>query len=52
MDIVRRLSGSEDGVQYLAKYAAIVLPPLSRLLTAKKVHQINICPNLTSACNM
>ncbi|KAB1206334.1 hypothetical protein CJ030_MR7G025638 [Morella rubra] len=36
VDIVRRLSGSEDGVQYLAKCAAIVLPPLSRLLTAKK----------------
>ncbi|KAF5443311.1 hypothetical protein F2P56_035874 [Juglans regia] len=36
VDIVRGLTGSEDGLQSLAKYAKIVLPSLSRLLSAPK----------------
>jgi len=43
VDIVRGLTGSEDGLQSLAKYSKIVLPSLSRLLTGPKV-----LPNIQS----
>ncbi|XP_059448445.1 uncharacterized protein LOC132179701 isoform X2 [Corylus avellana] len=36
VDIVRGLTGSEDGLQSLAKYSKIALPSLSRLLTGPK----------------
>ncbi|KDP41187.1 hypothetical protein JCGZ_15594 [Jatropha curcas] len=36
VDIVRDLTGSEDGLLSLSKYANIVLPSLSRLLSRKK----------------
>ncbi|KAI8020659.1 hypothetical protein LOK49_LG03G00440 [Camellia lanceoleosa] len=35
-DIVRGLTGSEDGLQSLANYSDIVIPSLSRLLAEKK----------------
>ena len=38
VDIVRGLTGSEDGMQSLANHATTLLPALSRLLTAPKVH--------------
>lgn len=37
VDIVRGLTGSEDGLQSLANYAKILLPSLARLLSGKKV---------------
>ncbi|XP_044494549.1 protein HGH1 homolog [Mangifera indica] len=36
VDIVRGLTGSEDGLQSLSKYAKIALPALSRLLSENK----------------
>ncbi|XP_021299722.1 protein HGH1 homolog isoform X2 [Herrania umbratica] len=36
VDIVRGLTGSEDGLHSLSNYANIVLPPLSRLLSEDK----------------
>ncbi|GLU09406.1 hypothetical protein SLE2022_262700 [Rubroshorea leprosula] len=36
VDIVRGLTGSEDGLQSLSSYAKILLPSLSRLLSEKK----------------
>ncbi|KAJ0095721.1 hypothetical protein Patl1_15906 [Pistacia atlantica] len=36
VDIVRGLTGSDDGLQSLSKYAKIALPPLSRLLSENK----------------
>jgi hypothetical protein len=47
VDIVRGLTGSEDGLQSLAKYSKIALPSLSRLLTGPKV-----LPNIQSIPNM
>lgn len=37
VDIVRGLTGSDDGLKSLSIYAKTVLPSLSRLLSANKV---------------
>lgn len=37
VDIVRGLTGSEDGLQSLSNYANDVVPSLSRLLSEEKV---------------
>lgn len=53
MDIVRGLTGSEDGLQSLAKYSKIVLPSLSRLLTGPKVlPNIQSIPKFENECSM
>lgn len=41
VDIVRDLTGAEDGLQSLAKYSDIALPSLFRLLAEKKVIFLN-----------
>jgi len=41
VEIVRDLTGSEDGLLSLSKYASTVLPSLSQLLKEKKVANIN-----------
>jgi hypothetical protein len=41
VEIVRDLTGSEDGLLSLSKYASAVLPSLSQLLKDKKVVNIN-----------
>lgn len=53
MDIVRGLTGSEDGLQSLAKYSKIVLPSLSRLLTGPQVlPNIQSFPRFENECSM
>lgn len=37
VDIVRGLTGSEDGLRSLSSYHTIALPSLARLLSEKKV---------------
>lgn len=42
VDIVRGLTGSDDGVQSLSKYSKIVLPSLSQLLSWSKVRTLSL----------
>ena len=47
VEIVRDLTGSEDGLLSLSKYASTVLPSLSQLLEEKKVANINYHLHIT-----
>uniref|UniRef100_A0A6N2LT65 Uncharacterized protein n=1 Tax=Salix viminalis TaxID=40686 RepID=A0A6N2LT65_SALVM len=48
VEIVRDLTGSEDGLLALSKHASTVLPSLSQLLKDKKVHYLT-CWKMLSA---
>ena len=56
VDIVRGLTGSDDGLQSLANYSKMLLPSLSRLLSGDKVlvqlyslvsHSYSVCSLFT-----
>ena len=50
VDIVRGLTGSEDGLQSLSKYSKIALPSLARLLSENKV--LILCKSMAFNCLM